>query len=266
MIEAILRDLRQPEYIQVLVNPLPVYGLAVGLVGLCISTCQRSRRAMIAALVAVLISAAAAWPAYEYGERAYDGVLSMADQHGRAWLASHKARAENLIWFFYGVGVLSVIALIIPIKWPRSSLWLALAVLVLGAISLGSGGYISYAGGRIRHREFRNEPPPKGVPAGATGPGAPTAQPTGSVAPAATKVTIKSLKYLADTTEIRTGETVEWVNDDLTPNTVTSNSGGELNSGSIDVGATWSHTFSKPGTFAYFCTFHREMKGSVIVK
>ena len=266
MVEAILRDLHQPEYVHVLLNPLPVYGLAVGVIGLLVAICVRSRAATVVALVAVFISAAAAWPVYEYGEQAYDRVLAMADNDGQAWLASHKERAEFLIWLFCAVAILSAIALIAPVKWPGLSLWLSLAVLVLGAISLGSGGYISYAGGRIRHREFRNEPPPKGVPAGATGPGAPTAQPTGSVAPAATKVTIKSLKYLADTTEIRTGETVEWVNDDLTPHTVTSDSGGELNSGSIDVGATWSHTFSKPGTFAYFCTFHREMKGTVIVK
>src|SRR5436190_7488596 len=257
MIEAILRDLRQPEYIHVLVNPLPVYGLAVGLVGLFISICQRSRRAMIVALVAVLISAAAAWPAYEYGERAYDGVLSMADQHGRAWLASHKARAENLIWFFYGVGVLSVIALILPSKWPRSSLWLALAVLVLGAISLGTGGYIAYAGGRIRHPEFRNEPPPQEAPA---------IQQAGSVAPATAWVSIQALKYLPETIEIRKGETVEWDNKDLTPHTVTFQTSGNVNSGSIDVGMSWSHTFTQAGSYPYFCTFHPEMKATVVVK
>ena len=66
--------------------------------------------------------------------------------------------------------------------------------------------------------------------------------------------------------QTKTGETVEWVNNDLTPHTVTSDSGGKLNSGSIDVGANWPHTFSQPGTFSYFCTFHREMKGTVIVK
>src|SRR5437763_2277258 len=266
MFEAIPRALRQPEYLHVLLNPLPVYGLAVGLIGLLVAVCLRSRAATVVALVVMFISAAAAWPVYEYGEQAYDRVLSMADNDGQAWLASHKERAEDLIWLFYAVAILSAIALIAPVKWPGLSLWLSLAVLVLGAISLGSGGYISYAGGRIRHREFRNEPPPKGLREAAAGAVAPTVQPTGSVAPAATKVTIKSLKYLADTTEIRTGETVEWVNDDLTPHTVTSDSGGEFNSGSIDVGATWRHKFTQPGTFPYFCTFHREMKGTVIVK
>src|SRR5947207_958846 len=110
MIEVILRDLRQPEYVHVLLNPLPVYGVAVGLIGLVIAIYLRSRPATIATLVVVLVSSAAAWPVYEYGEKAYNGVLTMADEPGRAWLAAHKARAENLIWFFYALAILSVIA------------------------------------------------------------------------------------------------------------------------------------------------------------
>ena len=46
MIEALLRDLRQPEYIHVLLNPVPVYGLAAGLIGLLVAICQRSREGM----------------------------------------------------------------------------------------------------------------------------------------------------------------------------------------------------------------------------
>src|SRR5262245_26017795 len=265
MFEAILRDLHQPEYIHVLLNPLPVNGLAVALIGLVVAICFRSRAARVVALVVVFISAAAAWPVYEYGEQAYDRVLAMADNEGQAWLISHKHRAEDLIWLFYALAILSAIALIAPVRWPVLSIWLAVAVLALGAIVLGSGGYIAYAGGRIRHREFRNESPPKGMREGPAAAVAPAAQPAGSVAPAAVKVTIKSLKYSLNTTQIQAGETVEWVNDDLTPHTVTSDGGGELNSGSIDVGTTWRHTFTQPGTFAYFCTFHREMKGTVIV-
>jgi plastocyanin len=266
MFAAILRDLGQPEYVHVLLNPLPVYGLAVGLIGLLVAIYLRSRAATVVAIVVVLISAAAAWPVYEYGERGYDRVLAMADNDGQAWLLSHKERAEKLIWLFYALAILSAIALVAPAKWPGLSIWLSLGVLVLGAITLGSGGYIAYAGGRIRHREFRNEAPPKGVHEIAGSIPAPAVQPAGSVAPAAVKVTIKSLKYSPHTIQITKGETVEWVNDDLTPHTITSDSGGEFNSGSIDVGAKWRHTFNQPGTFAYFCTFHREMKGSVVVR
>ena len=160
MIDTLLRDLRQPEYVHVLLNPLPIYGLASGWIGLIISLFLRSRRAQIATLALVLISSVSAWPVYEFGEQAYDRVLTMTDDDGHAWLDEHRDRAEDLIWIFYALAVLSAIAIAAPIKWPKSSRPLVIAVILLGAVTLGSGGYIAYAGGRIRHREFRNEPPP----------------------------------------------------------------------------------------------------------
>jgi len=162
--ETILRDLRQPEYIHVLLNPLPIYGLAVGLIGLIIAIVLRSRPAQIATLAIVLVSAASAWPVYELGESSYDRVLSMADEPGQAWLDEHRDRAEDLIWFFYGLAVLSAVAIGAPVKWPQSALILTTSVLLLGIGTLAAGGYIAYAGGKIRHREFRNASPPPRKP------------------------------------------------------------------------------------------------------
>jgi len=158
--ESLLRDLRQPEYVHVLLNPLPVYGLLTGLIGVVIAVILKSRRAQIATLTLVLISSASAWPVYEFGQQGYDRVLSMTDEAGEAWLDEHKERGENLIWIFYALAALSAVAIAAPIKWPTSSIPLALAVILLGTVTLGSGAYIAYAGGRIRHREFRNESPP----------------------------------------------------------------------------------------------------------
>lgn len=160
MIDTLLRDLRQPEYTHVLINPLPIYGLFLSWVGLIIALFLKSRRAQIATLALVLISSTSAWPVYEFGQQAYDRVLSMADEDGRAWLDEHKDRAEDLIYIFYALAVLSAIAIAAPMKWPKSSVPLAVAAILLGAVTLGTGGYIAYAGGKIRHREFRNEPPP----------------------------------------------------------------------------------------------------------
>ena len=162
MIETVLRDLRQPEYIHVLLNPLPVYGLLISWIGLVIALVSKSRRAQITTLALVLISSASAWPVYEFGQQGYDRVLSMADEDGRAWLDEHKDRAEDLIWIFYLLAALSAIAIAAPIKWPKSSMPFAVAVILLGGVTLGAGAYIAYGGGRVRHREFRNEsPPPK---------------------------------------------------------------------------------------------------------
>src|SRR5436305_6617842 len=152
---------RQPEYVHILINPLPIYGLAISWIGLVIAFFLRSRRARITTLALVLISAAAAWPVYEFGEEGYDRVLSMTDDDGHAWLDEHQRRAELLIYFFYALAGLSAVALAIPITWPTTSTSLVITAILLGAVVLGRGGYIAYAGGKIRHREFRTEPPPK---------------------------------------------------------------------------------------------------------
>jgi hypothetical protein len=165
MIDALLRDLRQPEYVHVLINPLPIYGLAMGWIGLIIAAILRSRRAQIATLAIVLIASASAWPVFEFGEDAYDPVLSMENETGQAWLEAHKHRAEELIYYFYALAALSAVAIVLPIYRPKSSLPLLIAVLLSGAVVLGMGGYIAYAGGKIRHREFRNVPPPPKPPA-----------------------------------------------------------------------------------------------------
>jgi hypothetical protein len=160
--QAFLRALRQPEYVHVLLNPIPVYGLLVAWIGLVISFFLKSRRAQVATLVLVLLTAGSAWPVFEFGEQSYDRVLAMSDDDGQAWLDEHQARADKVIYVFYALAVVSAAAIIVPLRWPKSSPALALAVILLGAGALGCGTYIAYAGGKVRHREFRNEPaPPK---------------------------------------------------------------------------------------------------------
>jgi glucan phosphoethanolaminetransferase (alkaline phosphatase superfamily) len=158
------RALQQPEYLHILLNPLPVYGLALGLIALLFALFLRDRRAHLTALSIVFIAAVSAWPVAHYGEEAYDRVLSMSDQDGDAWLASHAHRADKFVWLYYALAVIAALALILPRKFPRTGLPLIIAALVLGCVSLAAGSYIAYAGGKVRHREFRNEPPPPKPP------------------------------------------------------------------------------------------------------
>jgi len=166
MFATFLQDLKQPEYIHVLINPLPVYGLLTACLGLVIALFMRSRPAQIATLALIVLTAASAWPVAQYGEEGYDRVLAMADSDGQAWLKVHNYRVDQLIYLFYATAVLAAIAIVAPLKWPRSRSALAVITLVLAFATVGAGAYIAYAGGRIRHREFRNEPPPL-VPADA---------------------------------------------------------------------------------------------------
>src|SRR6267142_565462 len=140
MIATLSQDLSQPEYIHVLI--------------------QRSRSAQVATLALILVSGAIAWPVVHYGEEGYDRVLSMSDDQGQAWLKVHEHRADELAWSFYVLAGLAAVAIFAPMKWPKTATALALVTLLCSFAVLGIGGYIAHAGGKIRHREFRNSPAP----------------------------------------------------------------------------------------------------------
>lgn len=157
----ILREhLGRPEYVHVLINPLPVYGLAVALVALIIALVLRNRVAIIMALALVLMTSLSAWPTYVYGEAGYDRVTATSDKVGEQWLDEHMARGEKFIAAYYVLAGLALLSIVAPVKWPRSSVPLAIVTFVVGIAAFSIGSWIAYAGGRVRHKEFRFEPPP----------------------------------------------------------------------------------------------------------
>src|SRR5260370_41932483 len=84
--ETLSQDLSQPEYVHVLINPLPVYGLAMGVLALLTAFMIRNRQAQVVALMLIVISAASAWSVFIYGEKGYHPVHSMSANDGQALL------------------------------------------------------------------------------------------------------------------------------------------------------------------------------------
>jgi len=64
---------------------------------------------------------------------------------------------------------------------------------------------------------------------------------------------------------IGVNSTVTWINSDDVPHTVTATD-GSFNSGNMNAGQSWSHTFTAPGTYSYYCAYHPWMKGTIVVK
>jgi hypothetical protein len=156
----ILREhLGRPEYVHVLINPLPVYGLAIALVALIIALVLRNRVALVMALAVVIMTSLSAWPTYVYGE-GYDRVKATSDKVGEQWLDKHMARGERFIAAYYVLAGLALLAMVAPVKWPRSSVPLTAVPLIIRVGVLVIGVWIAYSGGRVRHKEFRFEPPP----------------------------------------------------------------------------------------------------------
>jgi len=155
-----ITQLSKPEYVHVLLNPLPVYGVAVGVLGLVIALFLRTKAARVTALAMVMVSSASAWPVYYFGEAGYDRVKAMVDEDGDKWLDEHTRRGEQLIYIFYVLAALSAVAITAEFAAPKAAVPAGIATLILALASLGIGSYIAYAGGHVRHKEFRFESPP----------------------------------------------------------------------------------------------------------
>jgi len=81
----------------------------------------------------------------------------------------------------------------------------------------------------------------------------------------AASVSIQNFSYIPGTITIAPGETITWTNNEANvPHTVTSD-GGAFDSGRLAPGATFSFTFTTPGTYTYHCTIHPFMHGTVVV-
>ena len=64
--------------------------------------------------------------------------------------------------------------------------------------------------------------------------------------------------------DIPPGTTVVWTNHDDIPHTVTS-ADGAFRSRALDTDDSFAFTFSKPGSYRYFCALHPHMVGMVKV-
>jgi len=93
-----------------------------------------------------------------------------------------------------------------------------------------------------------------------------TAVAAGSVLAADTEVTIANLSFDPRTVTIDVGDAVTWSNDDSTAHNATADDGSNCCTQNIAAGESMSITFLVAGTYAYHCTIHPQMTGTVVVQ
>jgi plastocyanin len=87
----------------------------------------------------------------------------------------------------------------------------------------------------------------------------------GQAMPAGTtlRVAMKPVDYEPKRVTARVGDTVEWTNEDVFAHTATAK-------GSFDVNLLPHRSgralMTKPGTFAYICRYHPNMRGEIVVE
>ena len=74
---------------------------------------------------------------------------------------------------------------------------------------------------------------------------------------------MKGMRFQPAELTVHPGETVEFKNEDIFAHTVTADD-GSFDSGLIQPGSSWKMTVQKPGTLAYHCTPHPNMKAALV--
>lgn len=77
-------------------------------------------------------------------------------------------------------------------------------------------------------------------------------------------VQVDNFTFGPDTLTVPADSTVTWLNKDDVPHVIASND-GIFRSKALDTDDKYSYTFTKPGTYEYFCSIHPKMVGKIIV-
>lgn len=83
---------------------------------------------------------------------------------------------------------------------------------------------------------------------------------------AKSEVKIDNFSFAPGELTVAKGTTVLWVNRDDIPHTVVSDDKTTFKSKPLDTDDSFSYTFSKEGTYTYFCSIHPKMTAKVVVK
>src|SRR2546428_8940266 len=84
-------------------------------------------------------------------------------------------------------------------------------------------------------------------------------------AAASADVKIDNFSFGPQTLTVAVGTTVVWTNSDDIPHTVVSTD-GVFKSKVRDTDEKFSYTFTKAGTYPYFCSVHPKMTGKIVVQ
>ena len=88
---------------------------------------------------------------------------------------------------------------------------------------------------------------------------------TGGGGSDANMVSIQSMSFQPASITVAIGSKITWTNMDATTHTVTSDDGTSFNSGNISPQGSYSFTATQTGIYAYHCTIHPDMHGTLTV-
>lgn len=150
-----------PDHLHVLVNHLPIIGIAATMIPLIYAIILREKHTLIVSFLMCLIFGGSIVVVMGTGDDASEDIDhgsrlgTLLDTQGRQWLHIHEERADKgaiVLYLTAGSGLLGLLSLW---KFPKFSFPLGALSLLLCVASVAAMFWVAQAGGNIRHPEFR---------------------------------------------------------------------------------------------------------------
>ena len=146
------------EYLHTFLSALPIFGLAVGVIGLFFAIHFRARAARLAALALLMVSSALVWPVCYY--IGWHDVEMVWNQEANRWLDEEIRPREEFAYLFFIVAALSALAIVTEWRRPRAAaVPLAVATLFPAIVAVVVGSYMIFTDCPIIERDSRRQSP-----------------------------------------------------------------------------------------------------------
>src|SRR6516164_2356144 len=84
-----------------------------------------------------------------------------------------------------------------------------------------------------------------------------------AASPSSSEVKIDNFAFTPSNLDVPVGTQVTWTNRDDIPHTVVGDD-NSIKSKALDTNDKFSFTFTKPGSYPYFCSLHPKMRGTIV--
>jgi hypothetical protein len=105
------QNIRDPEYLHLLLEPLPLYGLGLGLVFVIVSLVFGEMKSRMLALAVICVSCASVWPYIDLRDKATPRILATRSPEFAPLIQQQTQRRKDWSWPYYAMTLFSGIAL-----------------------------------------------------------------------------------------------------------------------------------------------------------
>jgi hypothetical protein len=126
-------SVRDPEYLHLLLESLPLYGLGIGLLFLVVAQLTGEGKSRLFALLIITLSAASVWPYQDLREKATPRIIATRDTSLGPLIREQTERRSRFNWVYYTLAVAGAVTLAAQLAGKGKPL---LIVFIIGTAAL----------------------------------------------------------------------------------------------------------------------------------